>query len=70
MELGVIESVPIGEPVTWYHHLVFCTKKNGKPGRTVDLLSLNKHAIRETHHTQLPFRQAKSIPMGKIKNFV
>ena len=29
--------------------------------------SLNKHATRETHHTQSPFHQARSVPQGKKK---
>lgn len=33
--LGVIEPVPIGEPVTWCHRMVICSKKNGKPHRRV-----------------------------------
>ena len=31
VKLGVIEPVPIGEPVTWCHRMVICAKKNGKP---------------------------------------
>ena len=62
VRLGVIEKVPIGEPVTWCHRMVVCAKKNGKPRRTVDFQPLNKHCTRETHHTQSPFHQARSIP--------
>ena len=29
--LGVLEPVPIGEPVTWCHRMVVCAKKNGQP---------------------------------------
>ena len=65
--LGVIEPVPVGEPVTWCHRMVVCAKKNGKPRRTVDFQALNVHAARETHHTQSPFHQARSIPSGKKK---
>ena len=65
--LGVIEPVPIGEPVTWCHRMVVCAKKNGKPRRTVDFQALNLHATRETHHTQSPFHQIRSIPSGKKK---
>ena len=46
--LGVIEPVPVGEPVTWCHRMVVCAKKDGKPRRTVDFQPLNKHATRET----------------------
>ena len=62
VRLGVIEPVPIGERVTWCHRMVICTKKNGKPRRTVDFQPLNRHAVRETHHTQSPFIQARNVP--------
>ena len=65
--LGVLEPVPVGEPVTWCHRMVVCPKKNGKPRRTVDFQSLNLHATRETHHTQSPFHQARSVPYIKKK---
>jgi len=65
--LGVIEPVPVGEPLTRCHRMVVCTKKNGKPRCTVDFQALNVHAARETHHTQSPFHQARSIPSGKKK---
>ena len=65
--LGVIEPVPIGEPVTWCHRMVVCAKKTGKPRRTVDFQALNVHATRETHHTQSPFHQVRSIPHMKKK---
>ena len=67
VRLGVIEPVPVGEPVTWCHQMVICPKKNGEPRRTVDLQPLNAHATRETHHTPSPFHQARSVPRGKKK---
>ena len=67
VRLGVIEPVPVGEPVKWCHRMVVCAKKNGTPRRTVDLQALNAHATRETHHTQSPFHQARSVPHGKLK---
>ena len=67
VRLGVLEPVPVGEPVTWCHRMVICAKKNGKPRRTIDFQSLNSHATRETHHTQSPFHQARSVPHGKKK---
>ena len=67
VQLGVIEPVPVGEPVTWCHRMVVCAKKDGEPRRTVDLQSLNAHATRETHHTQSPFHQAHSVPQGTKK---
>jgi len=67
VRLGVIEQVPIGEPVTWCHRMVICSKKNGKPRRTIDFQPLNVHATRETHHTLSPFHQARCVPQGKKK---
>ena len=66
-KMGVIEAVPVGTPVTWCHRMVVCAKKNGKPRRTVDLQALNAYATRETHHTQRPFHQARSVPQGTKK---
>lgn len=65
--LGVIEPVPVGEPVTWCHRMVICAKKNGKPRRTIDFQPLNTYATRETHHTQSPFHQARSVPPNTKK---
>ena len=67
VQMGVLEPVPIGEPVTWCHRMVVCAKQNGKPRRTVDFQALNVHATRETHHTLSPFHQARSVPHGKKK---
>ena len=69
VNLGVIEPVPIGDPVTWCHRMVVCAKKNGMPRRTVDFQPLNTHATRETHHTMSPFHQARLIP-GNTKKTV
>ena len=67
VRLGVIEPVPIGEPVTWCHRMVICAKQNGTP-MTIDFQPLNTHATRETHHTQSPFHQARWVPQGKKKS--
>ena len=67
VRLGVLEPVPIGDPVTWCHRMVICAKKNGSLRRTIDFQPLNLHATRETHHTQSPFHLARSIPQGKKK---
>ncbi len=67
VRLGVIEPVPVGEPVTWCHHMVICAKKNGSLRHTIDFQPLNAHATRETHHTQSPFHQARSVPQGMRK---
>ena len=67
VRLGVLESIPIAELVTWCHRMVICAKQNGTPRRTIDFQHLNAHATRETHHTQSPFHKAKSVPPGKRK---
>ena len=67
-QLGVLEPVPIGTPVSWCHRMVVCAKKSGKPRRTVDFQELNKHATRETHHTQSPFHQARMVPNNMKKS--
>ena len=55
IRLGVIEPVPIGQPVTWCHRMVICAKKDGSPRRTVDIQALNANASMETHHTTSSF---------------
>ena len=67
VRLGVLEPVPVGEPVTWCHRMVTCAKKDGSLRRTIDLQPLNAHATRETHHTQSPFHQARSVPRDTRK---
>ena len=67
VELGVLEPVPIGTPVTWCSRMVIAAKKSGEPRRTVDFQGLNKHAVRETHHTQSPSHLARSIPPNTYK---
>ena len=51
-----------GFPTPWCHRMVLSRKANAKPRRTVDMSSLNKVRLRETHHVKPPFHQAKSIP--------
>ena len=62
-----LEPLPEGEPITWFHQMVIAQKKNGDVRRTVDFQSLNKHAIKEKHHTQSPFHLARSIPKNTLK---
>ena len=62
MALGVIESVSVGEPITWCHHMVICAKKNGQPRHTIDFQPLNLHATREMHHTQTGLPLARKFP--------
>jgi len=63
VRLGVLEPVPVGEPVTLCHRMVICAKKNGKSRRTINL---NSHATQETHHTQSPFHQDRSVPQDLL----
>ena len=65
--LGVIERVPPNTPVTWLHNMVLTPKPDGTPRRTVDLQPLNRHSVRETHHTIPPIKQAKAIPPNTFK---
>ena len=67
VRLGVIEKTPVGDHVDWCHRMVICPKKNGKPRRTVDFQPLNKYAKRETHHTESPYLQARSVPRDTVK---
>ena len=48
VRLGVLEPVPVGEPVTWCHRMVICAKKNGKGQLTSNHsipMQLRKHII-------------------------
>ena len=67
VRLGVLEPVPVGEPVTWCSRMIVCPKKDGNPRRTVDLKSLNKASARQTHATESPFSQAVSVPKHMFK---
>ena len=65
--LGVIERVPPNTPVTWLHSSLVTPKADGSPRRTVNLQSLNRHSVRETHHTIPPAKQARAIPPNTLK---
>ena len=65
--LGVIEPVPVGEPMTWCSRMVITRKKSGGPRRCVDYQPLNKFCSRETHHTMSPFHQATVFPANMKK---
>jgi hypothetical protein len=70
VENGVVEPVPIGEPVTWCSPMVVAAKKDGTPRRTVDLQKLNAHCLRETHHCEPPFKLAMQVPAGTLKTVI
>ena len=69
-QLGVLEKVPVNDPVTWSHRMVITPKPDGSPRRVVDFTPLNKHAPRQTHHTETPWAIVSSIPSGKVKSTV
>ena len=68
VEDGVIEPVPMGDPVKWCSPMVVTAKSDGGPRRTVDLQKLNQQCLRETHHCQSPFRLASQIPRHTKKS--
>ena len=61
-QLGAIEKVPPNTPVTWCHRAIWTSKPDGSPRRVVDMQSLNKHCVRDTHHVLPPFQQARLVP--------
>ena len=69
-QLGVLEKVPVNDPVTWSHRMVITPKSNGKPRRVVDFTPLNKFAPRQTHHTETPWAIVSSIPSQQVKSTV
>ena len=65
---GIIEQVPIGEPVSWCHQMIVVQKKgSNKPRRTVHLKKMNSLCLRETHHCPSPFRLACQVPANTKK---
>ena len=64
---GIIEPVPIGEPASWCSRMVVLQKQDGRPRRTVDLQALNSQCLRETHHTDSPFKLASLVPPNSRK---
>ena len=67
---GVIEPVPVGEPLSWCSPMVVAAKKDGTPRRTVDLQKLNAQCLRETHHCEPPFKLAMQVPAGTMKTVI
>ena len=68
VQLGVIEKVPVNQPVTWCSRMLVTPKNDGSPRRVIDYSQLNKHAPRQTHHTKSPYQIAASIPGNKVKS--
>ena len=44
VRLGVLEKVPVNDPVTWTSRMVITPKPDGGPRRVVDFQQLNKHS--------------------------
>ena len=68
VRLGVLERVPLNTPDTWCSRMHITPKADGSPRRVVDYGLLNKHAPRQTHHTQPPWSIAASIPPNTVKS--
>ena len=69
-QLGVLEKVPVNDPVSWCSRMVITAKQDGSPRRVVDYNAVNKYAPRQTHHTEPPWAIVSSIPSGKVKSVV
>ena len=67
VRLGVVERVPVNDPVTWCSRMVITPKPDGSPRRCVDFQPLNDHCPRQTHHTMSPWQIASSVPSDTVK---
>ena len=63
----IIAPVPIGSPAEWCTTMVVALKKQGKIRRTLDFQKLNDQCLRETHHTESPFKLACQVPPNTYK---
>ncbi len=64
---GVLEKVPEGTPSRCCTCMAVVQKRDGTPRRTVDLQSLNRECLRETHYIQAPFHLVNQIPPTPTK---
>ncbi len=64
---GVLEIVPEGIPTRCCSWMVVVQKRDGTPRPTVDLQSLNRECLKDTHHTQAPFHLLNQIPPNSYK---
>ena len=67
VRLGVLERVPLNTPDKWCSRMHIVPKLDGSPRRVVDYTLLNKHAPRQTHHTEAPWAIAAAIPPNTVK---
>ena len=65
--LGVIERVPVNEPVRWCSRMVITPKADGTPRRVIDFSPLNRNAPRQLHHTKSPHTIAMGVPGHTVK---
>ena len=63
VKLGILEKVPMGVPTTWPSRMVVVAKL-WQTKRTMDLSLLNKHCLRETPSTEVPFFQVSHVKPG------
>ena len=67
VRLGVLERVPVNDPVTWCSRMVIAAKHDGSPRRAVDYQPVNAHCPRQTHHTRSPWQTASDVPSDTVK---
>lgn len=70
VKLGILEKVPVGDPVEWCTRMVTVKKKDGTPRITVDFQELNKQCLRETHPNSYPFHLVSTVPLYSYKTVV
>ena len=63
--LGVLEKVPVNEPVKWCSRMLITPKPDGSPRWVVDFTALNKATPRQTHHSKSPWSIVSAIPLTK-----
>ena len=67
INLGIIETVLVGTPMTWCLRMVVAAKHDGSSRQTVDLQEVNKATMRETHHTPFSHDLVVGIPAKQYK---
>ena len=48
--------------------MVVTPKQDGSPRRVIDYVHLNRHAPRQTHHTEAPWAIAAAVPSDTVKS--
>ena len=65
--LGILEKVPVGEPVEWCTKMMVVKKKDCSPRITADYQQLNNRCLRETHPNEYPLNIVSNIPIHSYK---